>query len=295
MAERNRPAEFEEREFETVLNGELNEKRNLIYTPGLVKERHLGFDAALLCRRREFWKLFPAHTRALPPPLCLFPFRRSPKGIELNPDYWPALNQTLPHFPAMKFNLIIQYKRPLHVRYFSSGEWQDWNEPYFRYDITPHQQLALEGLEQCAGDDALVVYASPAFATLNELWDRSKCLIARTNFAKVGILAGHHKYSYRTGGAHGRAHSDTTGISGPDFDAELQRLAAKSRSPEQNAAFLMKSAAQVDEVMSRGALSAAYRQVAAPDGVDGMPPIAYALKRISAFCILTNSNWMIGI
>jgi hypothetical protein len=152
--------EFEEKQFEQHLNFELLGRRNLLYVPGQVLENTLGFDAALFTRNIHFWRLFE-----------LGYLRRVPHltGLRIDNGWWRNLDQEIDMFPDFKCNVFIQHKRPTYLTTAHSKEWSHWKKEYYRYDLTPHQQLALEQLEDKIGNKGIVVYASPAFSKLTNL------------------------------------------------------------------------------------------------------------------------------
>lgn len=291
----NKKAEFDEKQFESSLNQELTTTKAVILSPGTVTENHLGIDAALVTSNRQFWQLFPP--LAAPPPLSLFPFWAGPRGIQLNPAYWLALDQALPHFPRMKFNLFLQYKRPDHIHNKRSSEWATFGRPYFRYDLTPHQQIALERLSSIVGGDALVAYSSPAFSTFTELWhlqSRGK-LIANSNFMRAALLRGHKRAAYDGPGAAAKGFSEPENLSGPEFDAELSRLSEHRPATRTNHEFVQRTADYVTAAMEGSGFLRISRLGVSQYATDDLPAITDAFRSIALFCELMDVSWLIGI
>lgn len=210
-------AEFEEKQFETQLNSELLYK-NSIYSPGQVLENILGFDVALFTKNKHFWKIFDPHLFHR----CyhLYP------GIILDTKYWDHLEDSINEFPQIKFNLIIQYKRPDYLTSKSSTEWKLWNKEYYRYDITQHQQKSLSDLSVKINSNCLVLYASPVFSTKKALWDLSNKieLVNNTNFCEVNRLNNHNKFTYNQNGKIGIACSEPEEIEIYPLESLLKKL-----------------------------------------------------------------------
>ncbi len=93
----------------------------------------------------------------------------APRGVYLW-EVWEEFERIINDrdFPKFKFNIFIQYKRPEYIQSPRGTEYKDWGEPYFRYNILQHQQDILVQLEKNAGENAIVVYASPAFYRIKE-------------------------------------------------------------------------------------------------------------------------------
>ena len=87
--------EFEEKQFEGLLNYELMCGRNFLYVPGQVTEGLLGFDAGIFSTHSKFWGYFVNLPR---------------QGISISKTWWQNLEQDLEHFPPFKYNLFIQHK-----------------------------------------------------------------------------------------------------------------------------------------------------------------------------------------
>ena len=229
--------QFEEKQYEQHLNNELLDRQELLYVPGQVLEGDLGFDAAMHSMHRRFWRLFDD----LPSFFYRRYFRYHRRGVLIDPHWWDELDELLDRFPKFRFNVFVQHKRPEYLTTSSSNEWEDWNCPYYRYELTDHQQIALERLESLVTPQAIVVYASPAFITLKDLWDsvQNRNLVNRSNFCQVSKLSGHHVYTYETSGNLGKGHSDAEDIESYDFLNQISRLNREIKPAEDNRTFLV--------------------------------------------------------
>lgn len=280
--------EFEEKQFEQLLNNQLILKKHLLYPPGQVLEKTLGFDAALYTQDFDFWYHFPRRRR------------NPPSGLRIDREWWRELDHVIDHFfPKYKFNVFIQHKRPSYMTSKASKAWSHWEKPYFSYDLTPHQQKALEELESKIGTQAIVVYACPAFYKLKELWEASEQgnLIKRTNFAQPSKLAGHGRYTYVEAGNSGRAYSDPEDILSFDFSERIDNLIEARSEVASNRTFITQLGNTINTViLETTGFRTLYRDIVTylARGAEGNE-LALALVRIDAFCFLTRSVWRIGI
>lgn len=191
-------AEFEEKEFECPLNGQLN-RGGKMWPPGQVLEQVVGFDAALFVDAVAVWAHLGVPT--------------VPGGRVVLATWWPgkdaqaALSNHPP--PPFKLNVFLQYKRPEHLAGVRSREWKYWKAPYFRFYVTTHQQVALEACADALGTRGLVAYASPAFYKRANLFSHVEkgTLVTNTHFVKAALLKGHGLYTYATAVGTGRAYS----------------------------------------------------------------------------------------
>lgn len=192
-------AEFEEKEFEGPLNGQLG-LGGPMWSPGQVLEHLVGFDVAILTEDAVFWA---ARGFATPPP-----------GAPVLPRWWPSaftrLATRIRRPPSFRMNVFLQHKRPEHLSRSSAVEWPFWGTAYFRFSITPHQQVALEACAAALGQNGLVAYASPAFAKRDDLFKHveRRTLVRNTHFAPAASLAGHGRYTYVDAATPGVAHSE---------------------------------------------------------------------------------------
>ncbi|WP_420564716.1 hypothetical protein [Thalassobaculum sp.] len=282
-------AQFEEKEFETQINSEISAQNGFIYAPGQVLENKIGIDVALVCSSTEFWKLF-----ASPVPSSLYPVNIVPGGFELNASYWRALDDCIERFPKFKFNLFLQHKRPEYLEDARSKEWEDWGAPYFRFNLTKHQQSALESLDNHAGEDALVGYSSPAFYTYSDLWMYSAGneVVKNTNFVKASTLSGHHRYTYVEPGSGGKACSEVVQV--PGFDLAEEAARRRDRVVGSNRDMIFRLEKQIDISIDGTNMREEIDRIVGFISGD-MTRLARSIVRVNAFSIMTKTRWMIGI
>ena len=280
-------AEFEEKEFEALLNQQLCAHGSVFYAPGQVLENIIGLDAALTCQDTQFWKLFPG-----PKPQALYPITPSPSGILLSGEYWTGLDSALDHFPAIKFNLFVQHKRPAYLRSGSARQWKYWKQPYYRYPLVSHQQSALSHLAKIAQGDALVVYSCPAFISRADLWKHGfgSSLISNTNFALVEGLDGHDEYTFVAPGSSGYACSEPAEIPPFSLAQEMQVRRSRERATLSNKEFLHATAKYVLEAVRAADLGPSFEALFAFMPRD-MTAIARSILTVHTFSAMTNSKW----
>ncbi|HVV53443.1 MAG TPA: hypothetical protein VHO06_27545 [Polyangia bacterium] len=203
-------AEFEEKELEGPLNAQLTGGSGLIWTPGQVLEAIVGIDAALMVTDAAFW--------------AAVGFGPAPPGLPASSFWWPdwPLPTARPLFslrtpPPFSLNLFLQYKRPHYLK--RGKEWRHWHSPYFRFDLTPHQQVALEACANSLGAHGYVAYGSPAFSRRADLFafQEQRALAANTHFAPVLRLSGHSRYTYVSAHSAGKGHSNPVTIEPASF------------------------------------------------------------------------------
>ena len=171
-----------------------------IATPGQVFEGKFGIDAALEAEHPLFWDLFGYYD--------------VPRGIVLDELRWGFMWNRLGRkrrLPTFTTNLLVQAKRPdVLSRVPSDLKRYGFTPKYWRFDITPHQQEILEKVAKKLRRRALVVYASPAFHTLDNLYDftEAQTVVENTSFVKVERLQNHKKWNYFKSGSSGVAHSE---------------------------------------------------------------------------------------
>lgn len=288
-------AEFEEKSFEGPLNAQLLAGSPYLYTPGQVLESALGFDAAMLCHRMEFWSLWG---RSVPP------------GLIPLPGWWHPSPVPLPALPQFNLNLFLQYKRSQRLERSNATEWQHWTQPYFRYDIVGHQQAALEACATSLGGNGLVAYAAPAFISLAELFQHtsSGTLVSETNFVEAVNLNSHGRYTYASAGTAGIALSEPTEIPPVSLSEDLGRRVRQA--PE------MSRGRNVLQLASDGVTSAMKKMWREPDAakfeilldeavdyLDQVPPMRRrdedgaklrAYLRVTGFCSIVGWSWLVG-
>ncbi len=195
--------EFEEKTYESYFNNELNDRASIYFAPGQVQEGSMGMDSIAFSKDRNLWK-------KLGYPFWFSPYFNGLGFKEMAQEMEIFLGTTIKNIPAMKANLLFQYKRPEYLKNHHCKEWHLWNIPYFRYHIYPKQQRLLEHLDTFLGAEALVLYASPAIVQVDELikLKKKKKIIDSTNFTKASRLSGHHINTYIKSGRYSQACSN---------------------------------------------------------------------------------------
>jgi hypothetical protein len=278
--------EFEEKQYEQLMNSELAET-GYIYPVGQVLESDLAIDAAMLPKKPDFWDMWGS-----------LGVKRWRSGLRLRPDFWEDAEKELKSemFPKFKCNLFIQYKRPEFIGSTNGREFSYWRQPYFRYDITQHQQKILSKLEEKTSSHALVTYACPSFHKLKDLWKflKGKLLISNSNFVQPHILQKHERYSFAQSGVGGYACSEPRRIGRMDLLSEIQSLMGKSEF-ENNIQFVHRLAHDVKTVIEeldeteREGFFAVLKIMDHPDHMLGID-----ISTILAFNIFANTTWGIG-
>ncbi len=211
-----RPAQFEEKDFEGPLYNQLLFGGHRLATPGQVFEGRYGIDAALEALHPLFWDVFG--------------YRNIPKGCCLD-DFnwgfiWRRLGRKRP-LPNFSTNLLIQSKRP-DVLARARGPLHTYglSAPVWRYTITSHQHLILQRIARTLGNRALVIYASTAFETFDDLYAYTDAgtIVEHCNFTRVQRLVNHEKWNYDSPGTRGVATSDPELIEDEPFSALLKTV-----------------------------------------------------------------------
>ncbi|MCG9710971.1 hypothetical protein L1D46_19570 [Pseudoalteromonas sp. Isolate3] len=109
-----------------------------------------------------------------------------------------------------------------------------FSSKYWRFDITDHQQEILEKVSQNLRRRALVVYASPAFHTLDELYNHTEAqaIVENTSFVKVERLHNHKQWNYYQPGTNGVAHSEPEFIEDIPFYSMIEQAGEFSEGNE---------------------------------------------------------------
>jgi hypothetical protein len=214
--------EFKEKTFEKYFGHELARLTNVTFSPDQCDEALLGFDEAFFVPESWFFRFGPYVRRSR---------LRRLTGVEID-KFNKAGKALASHLPDFKLNLFVQFKRPAFLRSHGAKEWSEWKQSYYRYEITPHQQEALERLDAQSHGRAAVVYASPAFWQASDLWAYVKkgVVIEQSNIANASKLKGHGHYSYVSSGCVGKGHSETVDIESDPL-ADVIRLGLERNDP----------------------------------------------------------------
>jgi len=214
-----RNAEFEEKDFEAPLYNQLLFGSHNLATPGQVFEGNFGIDAALQALHPLFWDLFG--------------YPDIPPGVRLNDFRWRFVWRSLGRkrqLPNFSVNLLVQSKRPAVLqRARGALSHLGIRGPFWRFKIREHQQSILEGIARTLGNKALVIYASPAFDTFDELYQytQNRSIVEKTNYVKVTRMIGHLQWNYNFPGTNGVALSEAEPIEDDQFDIMLEELSRR--------------------------------------------------------------------
>lgn len=286
-------AQFEEKQFEQALNYELVTENRFLFPIGQSLENILGFDAGLFTNNLNFWQLFPENRffRFLQRYFFLYP-----EGVELRQEMWELLDEefdNIEYFPQIKFNLFIQHKRPDYLSQPQASEWPSWGHAYYRYDITHHQQIALERLEHQILNLGIVVYACPAFHTYRELWANKSAntLINNTNFIQVSKLAYHKRFTFDQPGNYGIGFSEPEKIEGFNFRKRIEEL-SNNQEIVKNRRILNNLSNSIDKIMNEIDVFAEPYNVLLniSSKIEQRNSLRIAFRKISVFLYLTNTT-----
>lgn len=279
--------EFEEKQYEHPLNNELAWKGR-IYNTGQVFENKIAIDAAIFSKSRKFWNLW-SNPRKM----------KWRSGTRIKRELWNLVEETWnsDKFPKFKFNLFVQHKRPEYISSPSGNEYYYWKQPYFRYDLTEHQQNILDRLEQRVSSNAIVVYACPSFWRFRNLWKfiNERVLIENSNFVQPHRLHGHERYSFIRGGKDGQAFSQPAKVEGVNILVEIDRMFTRPIKFENNVQFVNEIAKEIKKVIqesderTKESYFVLQRAITLPEHELGR-----SLITILIFTYFTNTTWGIG-
>jgi hypothetical protein len=202
-----RPSDFEEKEYEAPLYNQLESSgTSLVWSPGQVFEQHIGIDRAMFLDDPDIWEILGSRPR---------------RGVLLEDYRWRFIWQRRRRrpLPNFKLNLFIQAKRCFfHKSKPRNLKTNALNSPCWRFDITAHQQEALEKVAAKISRRAVVCYAAPAFHRFSELYAHTAARTINQNstFPTVEKLSGHSAWYYDRPGGSGVANADPVNIEGPD-------------------------------------------------------------------------------
>lgn len=196
-------AEFEEKQYETAANIELawGVRHPAVFSSGQVLEEILGYDtAAAPSPSHVIWRVLGV---------------ARPNGVRLVPSFW--FPQTVPpanRLPLSPVSLVLQFKRPDHLRGAAARQWRLWSHPYFRFERTEKQHQVLRRIEQRVGSAAVVRYAAPAFWRYAELeaHQLEGRVLEESGFVSPVALGSHRVWTYDRPGALGYPNPDGDGL-----------------------------------------------------------------------------------
>jgi hypothetical protein len=198
-------AEFEEGEYRGPLFNQLATNQ-FVWEPGQVFEQYIGIDYALLCTHPAVAKLYG--------------WQAALRGVQLlryDFDYIWRRRNSRKRLPPFQLNMFIQAKRPQYTRRAPKAlKTIGLGSPYWQFDLTAHQQIALEQLGRQLGSKALVTYAAPAFHTSADLYRHTinKSVVEASTFPEVTALSGHQAWNYSEPGNQGIANAEPERIVG---------------------------------------------------------------------------------
>jgi len=280
---------YEEKTFESYFNTELSRRSKIYFPFGQVQEGSIGADSAAMSQNLWLWKLLG------------YPSYRHFTGEDLRviaDEMERHLNHAIRHIPAIKTNLLFQYKRPEVITRANGAEWPHWKQCYFRYAIYAEQQKLLQHIDGKFGSKALILYASPALADVNDLVNTkiSGKIIEATNFCRVAKLHGHHRNTYIHAGLYSIACSDPEELPPFDLLATLDMLEySRSESNIENVqtfTSLVRNATEDDPY-----LGSSYRALLQPLQEQGLEEynLFFAHVAMSVFRELTGAQWLLAV
>jgi hypothetical protein len=230
-------ADFEESEFRGPLYNQLERGNHLVWEPGQVFEEHIGIDRASFVTNLAFWGLH-GHTAPM-------------NGVVLIDYDWSYIwkkrlkNKALPDF---QLNLFLQAKRPEagkrpRGKIKKGGILKD----YWKFEITPHQQTALERMSSVLSPNALVCYAAPAFHTQAALYEHTKnqSIVSASTFPPVDKLSGHGAWYYQSGGLLGVANPDFVKIEVEPLEVRIKELVGQRQNERLDAVQTLRALAEM--------------------------------------------------
>lgn len=256
--------EFKEKTYEKYFGHELSRLTNTTFSPDQCDEELLGFDEAFFLPQEWFFQFGPYVRRSR---------RRHLTGVEITEfNKYGAL--VAKHMPPFKFNLFVQFKRPTFLTSRGAKQWSDWNQSYYRYETTPHQQEALERIADQSHGRAATIYSSPAFWQASDLWKHvgNEDVVKQSNMADARKLKGHNHYTYIEPGFRGKGHSETVDIISKPL-AQLIENGIERNEPLQLNQHLKETAAAIIKATSNSDLvTPVFQSVQAAIGFEEFDP-----------------------
>ncbi len=294
-----KPCEFEESEYRGPLFNQLNTS-SLLWEPGQVFEKHIGIDHALFTTHSYLHSLH-GHSAPL-------------DGVFLsryNWDYIWKSQRSKKKLPSFQLNVFIQAKRPQYGRYAPKAlRDKGLKSPYWRFKITPHQQVALEKLQVKLKGKAIICYACPAFhkESLLHKWSVEPRIVENSTFPDVATLTGHTAWNFSEPGARGVANIDPTLSNGPAFFERVGTLIeTRGQTPRSVTEELLFLASSVQATLESEVMDeATYLQARFFEGVRTIEQIADELSdgkekaalvaygTVLHFCYLNRLNWLVA-
>lgn len=209
------------------------------------------------------------------------------------------LQHEIRNIPSIKANLLFQYKRPEVITTANGSEWSFWRQRYFRYEIYDEQQALLMHLDAEFGSQALILYAAPALADVNELVGAklARTIIEDTNFCSVTRLQGHHRNTYIGAGLHSVACSKPEQIPPIDLLATLEQ-AKDGQSAVSNLEIVQSFSKAVRDIVAEDAyLGKSYQASLKPFTALGLEhhELLFSFISMSIFRELSGTQWLLSV
>ncbi len=176
-------------------------------------------------------------------------------------DYIWSQRKKRKKLPSFRLNVFIQAKRPQYGRYAPKAMRDlGLKSPFWRFEVTPHQQLALEKLQANLKSRAIVCYACPAFHQESKLhkWTVEPQMVENSTFPDVALLKGHSAWNFSEPGAHGVANAEPVAVQSAPLINRIHSLIQTEISGDES------------PIESLELLSAAVRKVMGDDATDSL-------------------------
>lgn len=298
------PAEFQEREYESLFIQELAKLGSFTWSPGQTDEFLLGFDGASYVNPNQLFKFgFPT-----PVPVSRWHHWVWPMW---EPDFWLGrrLSSSLLNewsnfadefFAQQALNFFVQHKRPYQTtEQGASGDY--WKQAYFEFKIDVQQQKRLEKLEHALGSSAIVTYACAAFLPKSKLWEcqRETKIIENSNFIGAGKLTGHSRYTFVEAGQSGFANADPTPMQDEPILSKFDVALDSSKSIF--SAQIKRAGSAVNEIMSNDETGGADLYFLLLDRAsdiyerdDRTSGLMRSVLQVVTFCTVNSTSWTIA-
>ena len=213
-------AEFEEKEYECFLYSQLLHGSRNVWSPGQVLESAVGLDYAMFTAHALFWGIHK-YEQHLP-------------GVVLDDEpmkHWWGHRVSQRQMPDFSLNLFLQAKRPSGGKRVSKAlATAGLKSPYWKFNLTDHQQAALQSLARAAAGRALVCYAAPAFDRYTALYahNRAGTMVSASTFPSALALSAHDTWYYDAPGCSGVANPVIERIDEPPLGERIAALVAEA-------------------------------------------------------------------
>jgi hypothetical protein len=211
------------------------------------------------------------------------------------------LGKEVHNIPAMKVNLLFQYKRPEFITMSSGAEWHLWKSKYFRYSLYAEQHALLSHIEATFGQDTIVLYAAPAVKDVSDLvkLKMAGTIIDNTNYRRASELNGHHRNTYIKAGTYSQACSEPERIENFSLIKLIEN--AEPKAQLENGKFLVEFAKRINSSMLE-AKGIGYLRTAFVDRMSQFKDyelerfsLFFAILTMSVFREITGCQWIIPL